>query len=1817
MIRNLFLWLAIPVSCWATAYTSNGTGNWNVSGTWSPAAVPGNGDTATIRDGDVVTCPTSITCIIGTNAGATALTIGQGFASTAKLINNGTFIARGNIVSNPLSSVRTPSYCALTLGAASTFTWDSSLTSPTSTTYTFNSASGNQQDAVLCANGTSNAGDSTGITTGGNHVTINSNAGGGNGYFTTGFQSALAHVITYADFTRCGDSANKCITVSGTSGVQLLSIDHSTFTSGGGVYVGNTQLATNWAITHNVWSDTKDSHESCMTWASPPGVNGSTSKTMTSNSCDVLFGDPATGASFEGISYSTNMGDYSAPSIVPQWVSFTNNLVRFTFASNPSGGERTGQGSMDGVYWLYDADIGHKHWMAPTGHAAATYAHMIFDSDVTANYPGSSTPPCPGSDIVLTGNGSDTVGQNFPISYVIVVPPAEKGCSPGGILQPLNDAPTNATLSLDHSTIFSAQEALNLADVPPVGYTAQVAYAVSNLFYAPPGYPPGSAGAAFKSNDLPQSCIQDLVPPSLADYNASWGIANTIPGGGPICFHAHSRAGWWGNFSADPGVHDLVNADPQFVDITRNLATFDTAYLGHAVGTPWSSGSSYTVGQIVSHPVSSFYNSSVVNFVNIQAYSPGSAPCDSDAAQQCSEPGGSTVATTNNGANWRQYWKLQSLSDITNGLYSGATFGGLDVIAALRKWVTDGFAPQNRDLCTSGANTSAVPDGSPRGAVPCVTALQVNGPDTCQQGQSCTYTATGGTPPYAFSLVSGSVGSTSSTSNPATVSYTSPNHVVPQQQFNGCMGMPSNSVFNTRVDGTVPVATNSTLWLTNTAGAGGNYGNGAFGTGQRLNGNVVLSTDQAVGMTFNYSPNPGVVVDSYKIQNGTGHTYLNLDKPYAPPSTWAVWGDPTVGNSVLTLGKGYLTDGVLGAANPIADVSVTPKAVTGGSWNSGTFNSTLTVTDTTGLNVGDYITVSGTVGSIAPDGYNGPHQQIISLVANTSVTYFYASSNSGTATGGTIQKDLVEGLQTPNWIGWAIIPASNYCAGSCPDDVSDTFATFTEHFALASAVQSVKFYVTNFNGLGIGVFGAVTVDFSNDGVAFGGAVTYTSTGGDRAYGARYVTVPIGQTNAYSYMRVRMTHQNYTPGSGVCTGSCVNFILLSEATPIGYGTPMVFNPFPNGISQAGAAWTAPGDFSEPDDHFLTTYRDTCQQAETYKYYSLGVYTGIFGQDTNSASGTVYPLLSNRLTGVGTDAAQLPLAPLIYHQDEVLAAAQGNLDAIKHATRITFSVSNIDTGTHVWPAQADNGYLSTCSARDIIGNGTTSIAPVGGQLFMTTWPSPLTVTIDGTPATVTIIDATHATASILVSGSGNPHAMAQPHTSCMPYGTRMRLKSSYTWTPPGTCDTACQNITNAVIRQQQRYGVLLADIGSLFEGDGDFGSILGYSLNQAVTSLAIQSSPANYEVVDESTLETSQRYNATDITWAEAKLGNGYVTPANAAVVKVIDSAGAPASAYYSVALQGVVIGVEHPNEVVMAGASPFQLNPWVTGSTNTSFTCSLSPSGSGGGTNYGTITSGCLYTPPASGLVTHSSITQTTVTVTSSADNTVTKTIAIQIIPLSSDGNLHISTGKAYDLGSGINYTDTNGIVWWNDMVQGLVPALQVDDFGNSQTGTWSDYPGSHYVAQSPGLFGWFLYGINDHHFRIHVSNGTVTGIALNTNRTSGTNQAGFSFDCNGTIGIVNTDIYSYTAGQYVNRPMSCTAAVSDSVLHMVVRPQGPTLGSTQTGIACLSPCYDTGNATSYNFVPGIVVIPGALPPGASIDASGHVIVGGKLYMRAN
>jgi hypothetical protein len=637
-------------------------------------------------------------------------------------------------------------------------------------------------------------------------------------------------------------------------------------------------------------------------------------------------------------------------------------------------------------------------------------------------------------------------------------------------------------------------------------------------------------------------------------------------------------------------------------------------------------------------------------------------------------------------------------------------------------------------------------------------------------------------------------------------------------------------------------------------------------------------------------------------------------------------------------------------------------------------------------------------------------------------------------------------------------------------------------------------------------------------------------------------------------------------------------------------PFIFVPFPYTVAESGT--DVPGGFIGPpgrDEHILTTYRDNCQQQEIYQLYQTGINAS--NPNGNSGGGVIYSLTNFVHPGYGTDAAMSYLAPVVVHLDEMLSAQAGNLDAVQHAIRLTEDAASIDASVGIWPAQTPGGAAS-CRGGPRWPVSANGAATVTGSGFNTNWLAGTPVTINGSSYVVASVNSA-TSITLTTSVQAGSYTMSLSHTACPPYGARFRLKSSYVWPGfDGVCPTTgCQNVVKALLRAQQRYGLFLADVGSNGEVDHDTGQYtsadIGRALQEIFPKLVLNKD--NYEIVDESILNTRQGAGATDQKWTEAKLNNGIMTPDGAAVIKATDSTGK--IGYYSVALQGVAIGVPNPSEVVMAGAGPIQFSPWVTGSSNTGYSCSLSPSG---GAN-GTITNRCLYTPPSASVITTRA--DTTVSVTAAADSTVTKTFHITILPVAADGSLYISLGKA---AYSDTYTDNNGIVWWSDMPPSQPLALFPDAVSGGGGGQWT---GAN-TADAPGIYRQGELGTsqNDMHFSIWVPHGSVTGTVYMANFSTAANMQGFSFDCNGTRVVGVSDTYTYTGskGAYSAAPLTCSPQVTNGKLHMVLRWQGVNL---QIDPCCTRPVYHTPQGGVW--AAGLVVSPGgssrpprvAPPPG--------------------
>jgi hypothetical protein len=142
--------------------------------------------------------------------------------------------------------------------------------------------------------------------------------------------------------------------------------------------------------------------------------------------------------------------------------------------------------------------------------------------------------------------------------------------------------------------------------------------------------------------------------------------------------------------------------DPLWYDYKRNLALFDSKYLGNTAP-PWSGTRAYSEGDFVSHSRAGLYWGEAVNFRYTNIAGCGDANPEPMIA-----------------SNWRTCWEYASMYRIRRGLpdptanpprstldvYDDQKIGahGDDPVTTLIKWVRAGYAPTNPTFAGSGAD---------------------------------------------------------------------------------------------------------------------------------------------------------------------------------------------------------------------------------------------------------------------------------------------------------------------------------------------------------------------------------------------------------------------------------------------------------------------------------------------------------------------------------------------------------------------------------------------------------------------------------------------------------------------------------------------------------------------------------------------------------------------------------------------------------------------------------------------------------------------------------------------------------------------------------------------------------------------------------------------------------------------------------------------------------------------------------------------------------------------------------------------------------
>lgn len=317
------------------ARTATQNGNWSSSSTWGGSAPPGNGDTADLSTFQV-TVDTNTT--VGTSpAGGGTAAIVIGTAGKLIVAAGITLICRGPVTQGNGSAE---------FAAGSVFEFDASqATTPLSQKYAWTSSAFVRGNRKITVNGTS-----------GSHVTIRSNASGGNGYFytTSGFSDSMWFDGTgYADFQRVGDSTNSAIVFNPQSDTFTNTFLHCTFDADCGAveWVGTPPAGGGWDIEDCQFNQVNA--KTLGTGLKSPLVLKAGTGTITGTR-KIYRSTFAKGPALVGrtldcqdcyFGEAWSSGGHSAP-----WTTFSGNLVRLTYqpTTNANGG-------MTGCFCLFDA----------------------------------------------------------------------------------------------------------------------------------------------------------------------------------------------------------------------------------------------------------------------------------------------------------------------------------------------------------------------------------------------------------------------------------------------------------------------------------------------------------------------------------------------------------------------------------------------------------------------------------------------------------------------------------------------------------------------------------------------------------------------------------------------------------------------------------------------------------------------------------------------------------------------------------------------------------------------------------------------------------------------------------------------------------------------------------------------------------------------------------------------------------------------------------------------------------------------------------------------------------------------------------------------------------------------------------------------------------------------------------------------------------------------------------------------------------------------------------------------------------------------
>lgn len=556
-------------------------------------------------------------------------------------------------------------------------------------------------------------------------------AGSGVGTIIEGAHSN--YLFTYCDFTSIGSASVNAINVSPQAAQNML-IDNCTFTACGTITGGATaQAATSLlSITHNQWFNLPANPQIVLS-LSPTAQSGAGTRVMTDN----VFAVPDAGSyvslgNLKGWTIQRNVfARCTGPASGGNMTSFDNNLfylrtlgtdeatTAWSFMGN--GGD-----TLSNCYFINDeTSPGNQHELMASDTAGGT-AGLTW---TLTNYIYERVGPTPAHLYDVSHVGQPTVQTEFIYDHILVLPTAD-GTGSGTLSHAYN---VNSTFKFTNNTLMGDPYTASGTNIGAIyssavnpGGTGIVTLIQDNLLWSKGAYPYAGSGNYLAAYASTQASPSANVPVSSgvtnnAFYNAANGTLYDATGANGTSILGYDRyrmtTKWTGatDVNLGSGSNEMTQG-PRFVDSSRNLAKFDSAYLGNTA-TAWVTGHAYAVGDMVSASTSTFYGGATINYRCVLAHTSATGNATNG------KPGDSATTA------YRTNWEFASAYRIRQAIAAGTTINdstlgltGANYITTLWTWVRAGFAPTNTAL----HNADHLGTGTP-GAVPLLSVTNVPG----------------------------------------------------------------------------------------------------------------------------------------------------------------------------------------------------------------------------------------------------------------------------------------------------------------------------------------------------------------------------------------------------------------------------------------------------------------------------------------------------------------------------------------------------------------------------------------------------------------------------------------------------------------------------------------------------------------------------------------------------------------------------------------------------------------------------------------------------------------------------------------------------------------------------------------------------------------------------------------------------------------------------------------------------------------------------------------------------------------------------------